>query len=72
MSYMRDAFIAGAKWQRNSVWHNANEKPRNDKNILIWRIDHFFQILFGEFDYESNKNVIDTWCYLSDILPTKD
>ena len=63
------SFIAGAQWQRNSVWHEASEKPERGKYILIrdgihgacttgyWDLDFIF---LGKDD---------KWCYISDIIP---
>lgn len=67
-------FIAGALWQRNSVWHNASEEPfgqveeSKEYIVLYATIPHFA--------YGANKthihdwNKVIKWCCLSDILPT--
>jgi len=31
---VRDAFIDGAKWQRNCVWHKPSEEPDEDKEVF--------------------------------------
>lgn len=30
-NYILSAFIAGAQWQRNHVWHDISEKPTEPK-----------------------------------------
>ena len=34
-SNIMDAFIAGAQWQRNHVWHDISEKPTEAKADLM-------------------------------------
>lgn len=63
------AFRAGAQWQKEHVWHDAREEMSSNKNILIWRKDHFCEIIFSALDIKSKIGLIDKWAYLSDILP---
>lgn len=63
------AFVAGAQWRINTVWHDSNEIP-NFKDAIIVE-------LFGElWDYGIYKpgESIDPnarWAYMSDLLPNK-
>ena len=76
-----DAFKAGARWQHNSVWHDASEEPKEDVEILVvfngkWAYVLFYHKHDKRF-YDNGKPMsflhkIDKWCYVSDILPTKD
>ena len=67
------AFVAGADWRINSVWHDASEKP--DKNQLVVfecrkTYGRGYSVNFGE-NYPLLKNVILGWAYVYDILPER-
>lgn len=67
------AFIEGAQWRINSVWHDASEKP--DKNQLVLfecrkTYGKGYSVNFGE-NYELMKNVIVRWAYIIDLLPER-
>lgn len=67
------AFMDGAQWRINSVWHDASEKP--DKNQLVLfecrkTYGKGYSVNFGE-NYELMKNVIVRWAYIIDLLPER-
>lgn len=67
------AFMAGAEWRINSVWHDANEKP--DKNQLVVfeckkTYGKGYSVNFGE-NYDLLKNVLLGWAYVIDLLPER-
>lgn len=66
------AFIAGAHWRINSVWHDASEKPKNQLVLFECRKTYGkgYSVNFGE-NYEILKNVVLRWAYVSDLLPDR-
>ena len=67
------AFMDGAHWRINSVWHDASEKP--DKNQLVVfecrkTYGRGYSVNFGE-NYDLMKNVVLKWAYVIDLLPER-
>ena len=67
------AFMDGAHWRINSVWHDASEKP--DKNQLVVfecrkTYGRGYSVNFGE-NYDLLKNVLLGWAYVIDLLPER-
>ena len=77
------AFVAGAEWRINSVWHDASEIPEANKRVLVC-----FENVIGEYAYYRIRafkpNVLKKWnmgnfsldkvlywCYLDDLLPER-
>ena len=65
-----DAFLQGAKWRINSVWHDKSELPRICKYIFVEckYIDappSYFVIESWDFKRYS----VSRWAYLEDLLP---
>lgn len=71
------AFEEGAKWQRNNVWHSADDDPPiNCKEVLIEYGNYYHDV--GFYDKDSNKFLlrideavrmkdVDRWAYLEDL-----
>ena len=67
------AFMDGAQWRINSVWHDASEKPNKNQLVLFECRKTYgkgHSVNFGEI-YESMKNVIVRWAYIIDLLPER-
>lgn len=67
------AFVEGAQWRINSVWHDASEKP--DKNQLVVfeckkTYGKGYSVNFGE-NYGLLKNVLLSWAYMKDLIPER-
>lgn len=62
-------FKTGAQWQRNHVWHDASEDPDETSLILLALKDGSFIVADENTPYL--VTLVDKWCYISDILPTK-
>ena len=65
------AFMDGAQWRINSVWHDADEEP--DKNQLVVFecrkiYGNGYSVNFGE-NYVLMKNVVLGWAYVKDLIP---
>lgn len=82
--FMRDPLIAytrafddAIEWFKETIWHDASEKPQGSAAILyLWHdeqggmdvgIDGVFDDLEWKKFVEYNK--ITKWCYVEDILP---
>lgn len=63
-------FVAGANWQRNSVWHDASEEPKELKKILI--INNLGEAMVTVPCYIDDWSNYEKWAYLSDLLPQND
>lgn len=62
VSDVRQAFIDGAEWWINSVWHNRDETPNGVSLLLIEENDGEY-----ELDYVIHKNT-KRWLYVKDIV----
>jgi len=79
------AFEEGAKWQRNGVWHTANEQPDPNRLLCVCCADFRDKIIVideykpkeqrfyyedGEnYDYISLEHEGLRWAYIEDLLP---
>lgn len=59
------AFVDGAKWRINSIWHSANEKPIKHVCLLLIEDNN------GEFDlgYTFEPSKTKRWAYVKDLTP---
>ena len=80
---VRDAFIDGAKWQKDHVWHKPSEEPNDEMaEILIeWTVHSLYRHdvsyynkhtkMFGfdgtEIDMPMSR--VRKWAYVKDLLP---
>lgn len=77
---VEEAFIDGANWRINSVWHDAKEDPKEKEMLVV--IDKYGDIIQSEFmiyeflgrekwsDYVIDVGIV-MWCYRKDLLPSK-
>lgn len=71
-SLYKAAFIAGAEWRINSVWHDTkDELPEYNKHVVN---EDWFD--FEAKDEKDLKRILKTypfkrWAYVEDLLPTK-
>lgn len=70
------AFVDGAEWRINSVWHNMNETPKVGKIIILVN-EEGQGVIILVFPRTDIKNLSITmkfvkWSYLDDLLPAKD
>lgn len=67
------AFMDGAQWRINAVWHNASEKPNKNQLVLFECRKTYgrgYSVNFGE-NYDLLKNVLLGWAYVIDLLPER-
>lgn len=76
---VKKAFVTGAKWRINSVWHDAREQPQCDTFFIYENVIHAFHVdgvfptedeVFVWDDYVKDWGLI-RWAYIEDILPIK-
>lgn len=77
----REAFKDGALWQRNHVWHHADEEPsdravcliinkRGWKALLMYKNNFFYKGYIATKQYRMCQlEEIEMWAYIKDILP---
>lgn len=72
-SLYKAAFINGAEWRINSVWHRTNERPENGRLILCIRGGGAFALISGpnnsQFCKHSYECGFEYWAYVDDLLP---
>lgn len=63
------AFVDGAEWRINIVWHDSTEKPMPGKLLLV-------RTLYGGYDLcyygEYVWNTVMTWSYVKDLIPNTE
>lgn len=62
---IKKAFIAGANWRINNVWHKPNEEPVSFCSLLLIENSN------GEFDLGYKFDLANTkrWAYVKDLIP---
>ena len=73
---IKNSFICGINWFKQSIWHDASEVPEEDK-IVITEYEDCAGVSYeidcndGVNDWGENvKNYnIKRWCCISDLLP---
>lgn len=75
-----DGFADGAQWRINSVWHDANEKPKYDEYFLYENAVHAYHVdgiypsedePFVWNDYVKDWGLI-RWAYMKDLIPNTE
>ena len=70
----KSAFIAGAKWRINSVWHDAEkEAPEQGEQIIILYYNGIVELeeLNGNWDLAGTYYGAIRWAYVADLLPER-
>lgn len=69
------AFLKGADWRINSVWHDIKEMPENNRMILII-MQHDIPTVLGPdntfFKEEVKDRQIHRWAYVDDLKPNME
>lgn len=77
----KNAFIAGALWRINSVFHKVSEEPKDEKFPILVEysacgIDGFcFTVCDDALDYDMRRHLryctVLRWAYVDDLLPER-
>lgn len=69
------AFVDGAEWRINIVWHDVKEMPENNRMILII-MQHDIPTVLGPdntfFKEEVKDRQIHRWAYVDDLKPNME
>lgn len=69
------AFVDGAEWRINIVWHDVKEMPENNRMILII-MQHDIPTVLGPdntfFKEEVKDRQIHRWAYVEDLKPNME
>ena len=70
------AFIAGAEWRINSVWHDINEMPE-DGRIIVLLGKYGIMLIYGPNMMYYKESVIADggflkWAYKEDLIPNTE
>lgn len=72
---MKADFLSGAQWRINSVWHKAEDLPKNNKMLIAIDKDER-PLLCGPFNKDWKDTVryfgITIWAYVEDLIPNKE
>lgn len=68
---LQEAFIIGANWCINSVWHDASEKPDISKEIIVIYPDKSCRVFRPNGVWKTLIKVdkFIKWAYIEDLLP---
>ena len=68
------AFMKGAEWRINSVWHEGSEKPDTDKGDLLIIVKDAFgkDVYVRQNAYYVIKYGCKKWAYIKDLIPNKE
>lgn len=70
-----DAFIYGANWRINSVWHDMSEEPKKEEMLLLHGNGRTISILWnGDIKWKGIGKFFraEKWAYMKDLLPSKE
>lgn len=76
VSDVKDAFVVGANWRINSVWHDVNEMPE-DGRIIVLLGKYGTIIIYGpNMMYYKEAVIADggflKWAYKEDLIPNTE
>lgn len=72
---IQKAFIAGAEWRINSVWHNMSEEPKCKCMLALYNNGCVITINWdGDMKWEKMNKLyrIEKWAYVKDLLPDEE
>ena len=68
------AFISGAQWRINSVWHDTNELPKHSGYLAALMDNGLMETLHytvGIGFYAMQLKGYKLWAYIDDLLPDR-
>ena len=68
------AFISGAQWRINSVWHSTDELPKYSGFLAVLMSNGLMEIMYysaGIGFHEMTLKGYVLWAYISDLLPER-
>lgn len=70
------AFLKGADWRINSVWHDVSERPDENEPTIVEKINGKVFLAEkgynGPWKYNVEQFGFKRWAYVKDLIPTED
>lgn len=73
LNALKEFFVEGALWRVKTVWHPANETPRDNSLILCKAKDNEY-FLYGKSQryYKEMSEDVEMWAYIKDLIPSEE
>ena len=69
---IKKAFVAGANWRINSVWHNDPKKGKTQKPILVRFKNGLFMVFEDIRELKGIESEVEMFDYLEDLIPNTE
>ena len=69
---IKKAFVAGANWRINSVWHNDPKKGKTQKPILVRFKNGLFMVFEDIRELKGIESEVEMFAYLEDLIPNME
>lgn len=69
---VEEAFIDGANWRINSVWHKDIQNGKTKKPILVKFDNGLFNLFEDIRDLKGIEDKVSIFAYIEDLLPIKE
>ena len=69
---IKKAFIAGANWRINNVWHNDLKKGKPQKPILVRFKNGLFMVFEDIRELKGIESEVEMFAYLEDLIPNTE
>ena len=69
---IKKAFVAGANWRINSVWHNDPKKGKTQKPILVRFKNGLFNLFEDIRELKGIESEVEMFAYLEDLIPNTE
>lgn len=66
------AFIKGADWRINSVWHHNLKEAKTRKCVIVRFTNGLFNLFEDIRELKGIEDKIQAFAYIEDLLPTKE
>lgn len=70
----RQAFVEGAQWRINSVWHSTDELPKYSGFLAVLMGNGIMETMYyseGIGFHEKTLKGYTSWAYVSDLIPER-
>lgn len=72
---VENAFVKGAEWRIDSVWHDSQEKPVINEFFVYQTVDEEWEtdcLLKDRWDLYVVSTKLIRWAYMKDLIPDKE
>lgn len=66
----RKAFVDGAEWRINIVWHDVTERPKLGELIIVEVYGKIWD--YGKYDVCDTIHPKARWAYMKDLIPNTE